>query len=487
MTMINADTLNSVMFGASSIILTALCVILLTIMDLVRLNSGWKTRGLMLVSLFGLCSLIGCILDPDQIFGVKDVGAAGTAAGQLLFLWSPFILMIYYCRVVRKDLAVLLKRILIFDAGLAVYLMILFFILPKERVVTEVFTLFILMLSVSCVVYTLFKWHGGQEGYGRIYWESAALIALWVTGLLRLAFRENGMYEAGIRANTRLGGIGAFMLTMTVIQIYAMFMEFRVTVERTSRQLEERTAELEHLINAASAESASSAPDEEIRNAPGPEKETTGTAPDDLPSVEGLDWNIAWLYLRDRNMLAEGVRTFYELIDTQADRLDGLYENVLKQGSDDDLSAYRIQVHGMKSSAATVGIVPLAGTAALLEYSARDADTEAILGAHGMFQRRWRSYKEKLKGVFGCGEDDDSDKEMYDPDVVCAMLTIVRNAMEDLDIDAADEAMKELVRYSYPGEAEEKLAALKAAVTDLDTDLAEKSITAMAEILGIGI
>ena len=487
MTIISADRLSSVMFGACFIILTALCVILLTIMDLVRLNSGWKTRGLMLVSLFGLCALIGCILDPDQIFGVNDPGAAGTAAGQLLFLWAPFILMIYYYRVVRKDLAVPLKRILIFDAGLAVYLMILFYILPKERVVTEVFSVFILLLSVASVVYTLFKWHGGQEGYGRIYWESAALIALFVTGLLRLAFRENGMYGADIRANTRLGGVGAFMLTMTVIQIYAMFMEFRVTVERTSKELEKKSAELERLMSTVVAGSESAASDEETQTASYPEKETAGTLPDDLPSVEGLDWNIAWLYLRDKNMLTEGVRTFYELIDTQADRLDEFYEGVVQKWGESELSSYRIQVHGMKSSAATVGIVPLAGTAALLEYSARDADIEAILGAHGMFQRRWRSYREKLKGVFGCGEDDDPDKETYDPDVVCAMLTIVKNAMEDLDIDAADEAVKELLKYDYPEEAREKLAALKASVTDLDTDGTEENVSALAGILGIQI
>ena len=489
MTIISADTWSSVMFGVSCIILIVLCVILLMIIDGVRLYSGGRTRGLMLVALFGLFALISCLLDPDRTYGVTGHGAFGVAAGQIVFLWAPCILMFYYCRVVRKDLAVQLKRILVFDAGLAVYLMILFFILPKERVVTEFFTLFILTISAASVVAALFRWHGGQPGYGRIYWESAALIALAVTGILRLAFRENGMYDGDIRVNTRLGGIGAFMMTMTVIQIYAMFMEFRVTVERSSKELADKTMELESVMNALDEARKS---DEAVTSASLSGSDAGGNAgaaalPEDLPSIEGLDWNIAWLYLRDKNMLTEGVKTFYELIDTQADRLDEFYDAVLQKGGESELSSYRIQVHGMKSSAATVGIVPLAGTAALLEYSARDADIEAILGAHGMFQRRWRSYKEKLKGVFGCGADDDSDKEAYDPDVVCAMLTIVRNAMEELDIDAADEAMKELVKYSYPGEAKEKLTALKASVTDLDADAAEENISALAGILGIQV
>ena len=502
MTMLSADVLGSVMFGVSCIILIVLCVALLIIMDVVRHYSGGRMRGLIPVALFGVFALISCLLDQDRSYGLAAYGSPGVAASQIMFLWTPHVLMIYYCMVVRKDLAERLRRVLIFDVGLAVYLMILFFVLPKERVVTEVFTLFILTLSVLSVVVTLFIWHGGQVGYGRIYWESAALIALAVTGILRLAFRENGMYDGDIRTNTRLGGIGAFMMTMTVIQIYAMFMEFRVTVERSARELEKKTEELEQLMRVVDRTThQSGASDEDVSDetgdagnveakslrSNGDDESRAGTVPDDLPSVEGLDWNIAWLYLRDRNMLTEGVRTFYELIDTQADRLDEFYDGVLKQGGENELSSYRIQVHGMKSSAATVGILPLFGTAALLEYSARDADKEAILGTHSVFQKSWRSYKEKLRGVFGCGEDDVEDKETYDPDVVCAMLMLVKSAMEELDVDAADVAVAELGKYSYPDEAAKKLAVLRASVTDLDTDMAVENADMLACILGISL
>ncbi len=501
----SVDVWNGVMFGVSCIILIVLCVILLVVMDTVRLYLGGRTKGLMLVGLFGLLTLISCLFDPDRSYGVSNHGAPGIAAGQIIYLWTPHILMIYYCLVVRKDLAVRLRRILVFDAGLAIYLMILFFVLPKERVVTELFALFILAVSAASVVYTLFKWHGGQQGYGRIYWESAALIALPVTGILRLAFRENGMYDGDIRVNTRLGGIGAFMMTMTVIQIYAMFMEYRVTVEKSSRELAKKSEELEQLTKIAEAMHDQNADederqqkttdamhdhnrDENVRQKPsGDTVYDMDTVEQELPLVEGTDWNIARLYLRDRNMLEEGVRTFYELIDIQADRLEDFYDAVKNRGDENDLSSYRIQVHGMKSSAATVGIVPLAGTAALLEYAARDGDKEAILGAHGMFQKSWRSYRDKLKGVFGCGENNAEEKTAYDPDVVCAMLMLVKNAMEDMDVDAADEAVKELSKYSYPREAEDVFAALKASVTDLDTDLADENVQKLAEILGVSL
>lgn len=214
------------------------------------------------------------------------------------------------------------------------------------------------------------------------------------------------------------------------------------------------------------------------------ESESSSAAglPDDMPGIDGIDWNYAWLHLPEIGLLESTVKEFHDVLDLQADKLDGM-----RQAIDDDadkagaFEAYRIQVHGMKSAAAMIGIVPLAGMAKILEFAARDEDIAIVASMHGTFIKEWRSYGDKLRGVFGIGEDtsDMGDKEAADPDMTRAMMQMLRNALEDFDIDAADGIIDKIRSYSYPEEIEALIPELSASVKDLDQDEAERI---MAEI-----
>jgi hypothetical protein len=193
--------------------------------------------------------------------------------------------------------------------------------------------------------------------------------------------------------------------------------------------------------------------------------------PEDLPSVEGLDWPFAWLHLPDEQLLQDTVREFYELIPVHAKKLNGFYEGL---PAEDAMTSYRIQVHGMKSSAATIGIVPLAGMAKILEFAAKDSNETIIRGMHQIFINEWLSYKDKMKGAFGLGEKDDSDKPEADKDVVLGILDEIVAALSDFDIDKSDELIAELKNFSYSGEVEEKMTELAGAVADLDADAASE-------------
>ena len=206
------------------------------------------------------------------------------------------------------------------------------------------------------------------------------------------------------------------------------------------------------------------------------EGQQAGGPPDDLPGIDGLDWNYAWLHLPDMELLESTVREFHEVLILQADKLEGMRADI-DSGSDraEAFEAYRIQVHGMKSAAATIGIVPLAGMAKLLEYAARDGDAAMIASMHDIFISEWRSYGEKLKGVFGTGDGavDEGGKEAADPDMIRAMMEMLKNALEDFDVDAADDIIDKIRSYSYPQEIEALIPELSAAVKDLDQDAAE--------------
>lgn len=106
-------------------------------------------------------------------------------------------------------------------------------------------------------------------------------------------------------------------------------------------------------------------------------------------------------------------------------------------------SDYRIQVHGMKSSAAIIGIVPLAGMAKVLEDAAGREDSETIKNLHGTFSGLWREYKERLSLISGLAEKKGGDEEKlpFEKEVFEGLLETLRSSMEEFDLDRADETM----------------------------------------------
>lgn len=202
---------------------------------------------------------------------------------------------------------------------------------------------------------------------------------------------------------------------------------------------------------------------------------TTGTmdravdCPDELPSVDGLDWQYAWLHLPDMELLQYTVKEFYGQIDSAAEKLEQAYRQIEKP---EQLEQYRIQVHAMKSLAATIGIIPLSGVAKILEYAAKDGRIDVITSVTAPFLEEWRSYHEKLKAVFDIGAV--STKEVTDVPVVQALVEMVRFRMQEMDIDQADELIGQLQAYAYPEEIELNMRKLAEAVTNLDPEEADR-------------
>ncbi|MCM1190799.1 MAG: response regulator [Butyrivibrio sp.] len=198
-----------------------------------------------------------------------------------------------------------------------------------------------------------------------------------------------------------------------------------------------------------------------------------------LPAVEGLDWNYAWLHLPEMSLLQTTVEAFYEQIPMAGEKLAACYQAV---SGDGEFSQYRIQVHAMKSLAATVGILPLAGMAKVLEDAAGKEQPEAIHSMHGIFMTEWNSYREKLAGVFGIKAPEEK-AEMEDSSIICALLDMLRLAMQDMDIDDADERMKQIYTYRYPEEVQRNVELLKAAVENLDPEQTEAYVQTLIKQL----
>ncbi|MBR1744174.1 MAG: hypothetical protein IJ733_20395 [Lachnospiraceae bacterium] len=103
---------------------------------------------------------------------------------------------------------------------------------------------------------------------------------------------------------------------------------------------------------------------------------------------------------------------------------------------------------------------------------------------HGIFMAAWNSYQDKIKGVFGIGEESEMEKlPIEDFSIILARFEILKSALEDFDVDSADEQMAELLKYRYPEEAGEKLRRLQAAVADLDVEPAKELVGGILRIV----
>ena len=193
------------------------------------------------------------------------------------------------------------------------------------------------------------------------------------------------------------------------------------------------------------------------------------TLPEDLPQIDGLDWQYAWLHLPDMELLAFTIKEFYAQIDSSADHLESLCQKILEPNQ---LEEYRILVHAMKSLSATVGILPLSGAAKLLENAAKDGKIEFITSMTSAFLEDWRSYHQKLQGVFGI--ENSTKKEMTDTSVIQALVEMIRFSMQEMDIDQADQLIGQLQAYSYSDDIDFNIKKLAEAVTNLDPEEADR-------------
>ena len=192
----------------------------------------------------------------------------------------------------------------------------------------------------------------------------------------------------------------------------------------------------------------------------------------EIQPIDGLDLDYAMLHIPDRVLLNTAIMDFLKTVDVYADRLCGIYEQLPEKHAFDD---YRILVHGMKGNAATIGIIPLAGMAKLLENAAADEDQTVIRHLHDDFIIAWRAYKKKISEATGAKESS-ADKQEYDAEAIIALLEIIRMAMEDFDVDRADEAMRKLKGFSVPENMRDELSILDADIVAVDDDGVFESI-----------
>ena len=92
-----------------------------------------------------------------------------------------------------------------------------------------------------------------------------------------------------------------------------------------------------------------------------------------------------------------------------------------------------------------------------------------IASMHAIFLDEWRTLGEHLKEI--CEAEDDV-QELMEPDfvLIAECLNVLSHAMEEYDVDVADDTVEQLSHYRYSPEDKVVFDEMAAAVRHLDAD-----------------
>lgn len=208
-----------------------------------------------------------------------------------------------------------------------------------------------------------------------------------------------------------------------------------------------------------------------------------------FPDIEGMDWKYAAIVQPNAEFLLDVILMFKSLLKSDAQVLKQNYNILLEllatnpSESEEVLEAwrqYRVKVHAMKTSAAMIGAVSLSSFARLLEDFAKKLIIEPIKVLTDIFLEEWLSYEERLS-VFKVNEGNIENEKKFSASAILDFLSSLDAAMEDMDVDTADEIIKQIQCYEMPDNLKELVDQLESAVINLDIQMESEIVKKLRE------
>jgi len=115
-----------------------------------------------------------------------------------------------------------------------------------------------------------------------------------------------------------------------------------------------------------------------------------------LPQIEGFDFEYAMDIFQDEEILKVILVDFYEAMDELCEKLNGFYNAIHEE---DNLSLYRLEVHALKSTSASVGALIISEQAKELEMAVIDGDMAKVYEEHPLLIESILRHKERLAQI----------------------------------------------------------------------------------------
>ncbi len=197
---------------------------------------------------------------------------------------------------------------------------------------------------------------------------------------------------------------------------------------------------------------------------------------DNLSKLDEFDFEYALKILGSEEMLMETLHDFMEMTDSFAGKLSDYAERI---DEPDMVKAYRIEVHSLKSSAATIGAILLSKLARLLEVAAIECEIDKIKSVNPILIEEVYKHKARIATLFAEKKEPITNMKM-----IISYVDMLKASLINEDYGTADFVCGGIDKYQFEGEAEQLVVLLKEKVMNLEGEKALEVIDKLKNILG---
>ena len=169
------------------------------------------------------------------------------------------------------------------------------------------------------------------------------------------------------------------------------------------------------------------------------------------------------------------MKDFSNSLEVLEGKLPVLYNNGM---TSKNLVDYRVEVHGLKSSAATVGALLLSKVARLQELALIEGDYNCVEAIHPLLMCQIKKHKERILSIFPKNIEDVRDS------IDCEFLDMLEMCLKNGDTDVSDALCIEMKKCKYNEELQKLVDELAMYILQLDKEAAIDSICKIRELLG---
>ena len=180
--------------------------------------------------------------------------------------------------------------------------------------------------------------------------------------------------------------------------------------------------------------------------------------------------DIATLIDEAQGIQANGSEELYEKVSSQFAKTSDAIINELKLLYETgNIKDYTIKIHALKSAAKLVGAMNLSKEAEYLEKCGNEGNLEEIDKLTNECLSHFKTVSEKLVKRFNL--DEEKQKESFDRDKLCELLSAMAEGAEAFDFDLVDRALEEGDSMEIPALFSEKWTKIKDAVYAVDREV----------------
>ncbi len=196
----------------------------------------------------------------------------------------------------------------------------------------------------------------------------------------------------------------------------------------------------------------------------------------EIPQIGDLDVRTSLNLLGGEKLFWSVLKDYYRVIEQKSRTIKSYEES-------ENLSAYTIEVHALKSASKQIGAHELSVMAAELEKAGNEGNVALIHEKTDAMLVRYRGYIAVLRPFFTEEEQDDSLKQTVTVEKLTQFFGNLRAAMEELDMDAMEAVAEEMKQYQYDENAVGLFAQLQEAVANIDIDECERILVSWEQIV----